>query len=68
MQQALIVSFPPVIAALCGLARPVQYNFTLTMQGSTLVRRKILMTKVDPRTVRVKIFFNGRRPITQVFK
>ena len=42
---------------------------TLTARGSTLVvRRQILTSKVDPRTVRVKNIYNGRRPITQVFK
>ena len=32
----------------------IRYIFSLTVRGSTFYRRQILMTKVDPRAVRVK--------------
>ena len=45
---------------------------TLSVRGASLYvricRRQILTYKDAPRTERIKIFLNGRGPITQVFK
>ena len=52
----------------CVSVKPLQCGDRLYTSESDVCRRQILTCKVDPRTVRVNIIYNGRRPMTYVFK